>query len=144
MGCAVCRREAPNRVPIATTPKRVDDESRLASLAYVLWPVALYDRIAPRPDASNWYKFHLRQALWFGTVAALAALVAFLWPLVLSLFVSSVVATIWVYVFAMLLDLALFVFWLVHAIRYSQRAASGELFTISKLSRLTGNPPKKQ
>ncbi len=107
-----------------------------------MWPVALYDRIAPRSDVSNWYRFHLRQALWFGTIAALAALVAFLWPLILSVFVSSVIATIWIYVFAMLVDLALFVFWLIVAIRYSQRARNGELFTIPQLARLTGNPTK--
>ena len=55
-----------------------------------------------------------------------------------SLTVGNVTATIWVYVLAMLGDIALFVLWLVLAIRYSQRAARGELFEIPIVSRITG------
>jgi hypothetical protein len=102
--------------------------------------VAIYERIAPRTDASGWYRFHLRQALWFGNIAALAALVALLWPLILSLIVTNVVATIWIYILAMLLDIALFVLWLLLAMRYSRRAAAGALFTVPWLARLTGTP----
>lgn len=141
MGGALRRREAADRSAIETPTDRVSAEQRLAALAYLVWPVAVYDRIAPRPEASNWYRVHLRQALKFGNRAALAALVAFLWPLLLSFFVTSVVATIWIYVIAMLIDIALFVLWLVAAIRYSQRAGRGELFEIPWLSR-TGKPPR--
>lgn len=107
------------------------------------WPVAIYDRLAPRDDASNWYRFHLRQALWFGTITAIAAFVALFWPLLLSLVVASVAATIWMYILAMLIDIALFVLWLVLAMRYSQRASRGELFNVPWLTRITGNPPQK-
>jgi len=55
-----------------------------------------------------------------------------------SLLVGNVTATIWVYILAMLGDIALFVLWLVLAIRYSQRAARGELFEIPIVSRFTG------
>jgi uncharacterized membrane protein len=103
-----------------------------------VWPLAIYARIAPRPDATTWYLYHLRQALWFGNLSALTAFVALVWPLVLSLLVTNVVATIWIYVLAMLADLALFVLWLVLAIRYSQRAARGELFEIPVVSKITG------
>ncbi len=61
-----------------------------------------------------------------------------MWPFVISLLVTNVVATIWIYVFAMLIDIALFVLWLVVAIRYSQRAARGELFEIPVVSKITG------
>ncbi len=103
-----------------------------------MWPLAIYARIAPRPDASSWYHYHLRQALWFGNLSALTALVALVWPLVISLAVTNVVATIWIYVLAMLADIALFVLWLVLAIRYSQQAVRGELFEIPVVSRITG------
>lgn len=103
-----------------------------------MWPLAIYARVAPRPDASNWYRFQLRQALWFGNVAAFTALVALLWPLVFSVLIGNVVATLWMYGLALLADVALFVLWLVLAIRYSQRAARGELFDIPFLARFTG------
>ena len=72
----------------------------------------------------------MRQALRFGNGAALVMLAAFLWPLLLSFVVSSVTATIWLYAFAMILDLALLATWFVLAIRYSRRAAAGELFDV--------------
>ena len=103
-----------------------------------MWPLAIYARIAPRPDATTWYQYHLRQALWFGNLSALTALAALVWPLIISLVVTNVTATIWIYILAMLVDVALFVLWLVLAIRYSQRVARGELFEIPVVSRFTG------
>lgn len=47
------------------------------------------------------------------------------------------------YAFAMLLDATLFVLWLVLAIRYSQRAAHGELFDIPWVARIKGKLPQK-
>jgi hypothetical protein len=94
--------------------------------------------IAPRPDASHWYAYHLRQALWFGLLCGVVGLFAFAWPLAISLFMSSVIGTIAVYVFAMVVDAALFVLWLTLAVRYSQRAGRGELFEIPWVARLTG------
>ncbi len=103
-----------------------------------MWPLAIYARIAPRPDPSTWYQYQLRQALWFGNLSAITAFVALVWPLIITLAVTNVVATIWVYVLAMLIDIALFVLWLVRAINYSQRAARGELFEVPVVSRITG------
>ena len=138
MARSLYRREAPPRREIETQQPRVIAESQVVSAAYLVWPLAIYARIAPRPDATTWYQYHLRQALWFGNLAALTALVALVWPLVISLLVTNVVATIWIYVLAMLIDVALFVLWLVLAIRYSQRAARGELFEVPVVSKITG------
>jgi uncharacterized membrane protein len=138
LGRALSRREASNRTAITTPSDRVAAESRIVSLAYLVWPVAIYDRIAPRAEASQWYRFHLRQALWFGNIAALVALAAFLWPLLLSFAFANPTAIIWLYVLAMLADVALFVLWLVLAIRYSRRASQGELFEIPWVARITG------
>ena len=138
MACALYRRQASDRRPIETLPPRLAAESQVVSAAYFVWPLAIYARIAPRPDATSWFQYHLRQALWFGNVSALTALVALVWPLALSAVVSNVIATIWIYVLAMLVDIALFVLWLVLAIGYSQRAARGELFEIPVVSRFSG------
>lgn len=138
MARALYRRKASARLAIDTPPNRVIAESQLVSLAYIVWPLAIYARMAPGPDATAWARYHLRQALWFGNCSVLVALVAFGWPLLFSLVVSNVMATIWVYVLAMVLDVALFVLWLVLAIRYSQRAVRGELFEIPVVSRFTG------
>ena len=138
MGSALYRRKAPHRFAIASSQEAVAAESRVVALAYFLWPVALYARVEPRPDASQWYRFHLRQALWFGIFSGVIALAAFAWPLILSLIIGGLVATLWIYAIAMLADIALFVLWLVWAMRYSQRAGRGELFEIAWVARLTG------
>ena len=100
--------------------------------------MAVYALIEPRPDASHWYRYHLRQALWFGIMSAAVGIVAFAWPLIPTVFIGSALATIWLYVLAMVIDVALFVLWLTLAIRYSQRAGRGELFEIPWVARLTG------
>jgi len=56
----------------------------------------------------------------------------------LSLLIGGLVATLWIYGIAMAADIALFVLWLVWAMRYSQRAGRGELFEIVWVARLTG------
>jgi len=99
--------------------------------------------VTPRPEASAWYRFHLRQALWFGILSTAIGLAALLWPLVLSLVVGDVVATLWIYGLAILLDLGLFVVWLVLAIRYSRRAARAELFDVPWVARMTGTSVRK-
>ncbi|MDQ2992490.1 MAG: hypothetical protein M3R30_06705 [Candidatus Eremiobacteraeota bacterium] len=96
-------------------------------------------RVAPRDDGSHWYRFHLRQALWFGNLAAIAGLVALLWPLVLASFVADVGATIWIYGLALVIDSAFLVAWIVLAVRYSRRAARGEFFVIPLVARVTGS-----
>ncbi len=79
----------------------------------------------------------MRQALWFGALSALIGLVALLWPLVSSIGIGSIRVTLWIYGFASLLDLALFVLWVVLALRYSQRASRGELFDVPWVARIT-------
>jgi hypothetical protein len=108
------------------------------SLAYIVWPFALYERVASRSGASAWYQFHLRQALWFGGLFAVAGFVALVWPLLASFILTGILTTIVIYVAAMVLDLALFVLWFVLAVRYSRRAADGELFDIPWVARITG------
>lgn len=60
------------------------------------------------------------------------------WPLVFSVVVANVTATLWIYVLAILIDGALFVLWLILALRYSQRAARGESFEIPFIERFVG------
>ena len=85
----------------------------------------------------------MRQALWFGNIAALGALVAFAWPLVASLSIANIGATLWIYGLGLLIDIAYFVLWLLLAMRYSRRAARGELFTIPLVARVTGTWSRK-
>lgn len=112
-------------------------------MAYIVWPLAIYSRFVPRPDSTGWLKFHVNQALWFGNLTVIAALIALSWPLVITALIGNVVATIWLYVLAIVLDGALFVLWLVLALRYSQQAGRGELFDVPYVSRITGTAPKK-
>jgi hypothetical protein len=85
----------------------------------------------------------MRQALGFGMLSSVVGLAALVWPLVLSTLVGNVVATLWIYGLAMLIDLALLVLWIVLALRYSQRAARGELFDVPWVARLTGTSVRK-
>lgn len=144
MGLALPRREAPDRNTLAEPAERAAEEARLVAIAYLVWPLAIYESLAPRSDAPQWYRFHMRQALRFGTVAAGAGAIALAWPLLASFAVTSVALTIWLYVVAMLVDAALFVTWLVLALRYSRRAGEGRLFEIPWLTRLTGATPPKR
>ncbi len=110
----------------------------MVSQAYFAWPIALVERIAPREERSTWYRLQMRQAGWFGAIATLVGLLALSWPLVASFLLPDPRTIVWLYVLAMLLDAALFVLWLVLAIRYSRRAGRGELFEIPLVARLTG------
>ena len=80
----------------------------------------------------------MRQAFTFGGLSFAVGFIALAWPLLLSFVVGSVTATIWMYAFAMLLDVALFGLWVVLALRYARRAGNGELFDIPLVVRLTG------
>ena len=90
-----------------------------------------------------WYRGQMHQARWFGAAALAVAAVALLWPFLLSAVVGNVTAIIAFYIFALLLDLALLVVWLIAALRYSRRAAHGEWFEIPWLRRSRGRsgPP---
>jgi hypothetical protein len=144
LGVALSRREAGNGRTLGPPADRAADEARLVATAYFAWPIAVAERIAPREEASSWYRFQMRQAFWFGNVAALIGSAALLWPLLASFVVTNVTVTIWLYVFAILLDLTFFVAWLVLALRYGRRAGRGELFDVPWLVRLTGASSRKR
>lgn len=113
------------------------------SIAYLAWPVALYECVAPREEASRWYHFHMRQALWFGIISSVVGLGALLWPLVASIFIASAVVTIWLYAVAMAIDVVLLGLWAILSIRYAQRAGAGQLFDVPWVTRLTGVTSRK-
>jgi hypothetical protein len=85
----------------------------------------------------------MRQARWFGALSAVVGFVALLWPLLLSMLVANAMATLWIYGLAIIADLALFVLWIVLAMRYSQRAGNGDLFEIPWVARMTGSAARK-
>jgi len=99
--------------------------------------------MTPRPEASSWFRFHMRQALGFGILSSVVGFAALLWPLLVSLVASNVVATLWIYGIAMLADLVLLAMWVLLAARYSQRAGRGELFEVPWVARLTGTSVRK-
>ena len=86
----------------------------------------------------------MRQAVWFGLESGVIGFVALIWPLLASFLTSDVTAMIWLYAFAMIVDLALFVWWLLLAARYSRRAGNGELFDVPWVVRLTGASSHKR
>ena len=145
MGVALFGCETPDRVQTLTQPPdRASDEARLVAVAYYVWPLALYEAIAPRADASSWYRFQMRQALGFGIIAAVIGFAALLWPLLASFAIADVTLTIWVYGVALLGDAALLAVWIVLAARYSRRAGNGELFDVPWVARLTGSTSHKR
>jgi hypothetical protein len=103
--------------------------------------LAIAERLAPRDDASHWYKFHLRQALWFGSALVGAWFVALVWPLVASSLIDNLTATLWIYGIGLLLDAILLIAGMVAAVRYSRRAGRGAFFVIPWLARVTGSGP---
>lgn len=95
-----------------------------------MWPAALYESYVEREPASSWYRLQIRQALRFGITSAVAGTIALVWPLVLSLIVANLTATIVFYAIAIVLDCMVFGIWLTRALAYSKRAARGETFSI--------------
>ena len=130
---------------IALNTERADAEHRRAAWNYLIWPMAVYEMLAVRETKSNWFQFHTRQALWFGLIAGAAAFVALAWPLVVTAIVAgaapvaggTITATIWIYVLAFLADIAVFAVVLTLALRYSRRAARGEMFEIPLIAAIT-------
>ena len=106
--------------------------------------MAAYEAFVVREQKSHWLQIHIRQALWFGILAGTVALVALVWPLVLTAIVGATAppsaligATIWIYVLAFILDLAVFAIFLILALRYSRRAARGEMFEVPYVAPIT-------
>lgn len=79
-----------------------------------------------------WVRLHARQALVFGLFASLALLVILSFPLiaVMSIPEISTGATIGVYTAGLIVDAIAGSFAVVLAMRFSSRAARGELFAI--------------
>jgi hypothetical protein len=76
-------------------------------------------------------RLHSRQAVVFGALASGAFIVLFSLPLIVSLFVFSSTGTIiTLYAVALSVDVLFGLSILVMAIRYSVRAARGELFDV--------------
>jgi hypothetical protein len=148
LGVALFGRETPHRDTINSSnnlpPDRPIDEARVVSTAYYAWPIAIADRIAPRPESTSWFRFHMHQAFWFGAISFAVGMVALCWPLLASFVVTSVAVTIWLYAVAMLADVGLFVMWLVLAVRYARRSSRGELFDVPWVVRLTGASSRKR
>ncbi|MBV8246585.1 MAG: hypothetical protein JOZ38_11720 [Candidatus Eremiobacteraeota bacterium] len=103
----------------------------------MLWPRSVFELLAVRSSRSDWLELHTRQAFWFGVLGLLAVTLALLWPVLLSVALGSVAATLWIYAIALVQDVGLFVLLLVLAIRYSRRAARGEMFEIPIAGALT-------
>ena len=99
--------------------------------------MAVYELLVVRESKSNWFRFQTRQALWFGIVAGLVEFAALLWPLLLSALFPNVMAIEIVYGLALVVDVVVFAVVLTLAIRYSRRAARGEMFEIPLVTNLT-------
>ncbi|MEO6913587.1 MAG: hypothetical protein ABI182_06150 [Candidatus Baltobacteraceae bacterium] len=135
MVVALSWRQAPGRISL--DDERVAAEHRRAGLGYLAWPVCLYELLVVREGSSSWLVFHARQAFWFGLLTGIAGVLALVWPLVLTSLIANITVTIWVYAFALLIDIMLFVMWLVLAIRCSRQAARGEMFEIPIVAEFT-------
>lgn len=118
------------QVGITEQQDRAQAEQRRASLGYLFWPAALYERYVEREPASSWYRQQIRQALTFGLRSAFWGTLALLWPLVLSLIFGNLTATLVFYAIAMVLDIVLLARWLKRAFTYSKRSARGESFLL--------------
>jgi hypothetical protein len=81
--------------------------------------------------------------LWFGILSTGIGLAALVWPFVLSVLIGNVVATLWIYGVAIVLDIVLLVVWALLAIRYSRAAGRGELFDVPWVARVTGTSVRK-
>ncbi|MBV9272077.1 MAG: hypothetical protein JO165_13365 [Candidatus Eremiobacteraeota bacterium] len=112
-------------------------------MAYLIWPVALYERIVEREPASSWFRFHVAQSLAFGIFVSLIGFAALLWPLIVSLIFPNTVAVLWIYGVALVVDVVLFAVWLFSVVGYSKQAAAGKMFEIPRIApwtrRLAGN-----
>lgn len=120
-------------VTITQQESRADEEQRRAALGYLVWPAALYEQFVEREPASTWYRLQIAQAVRFGIRSTAIGIAALVWPLIVSLLVGSLTFTLVAYVIALVLDAALFVLWLRHALRYSKRAARGETFALESI-----------
>lgn len=119
---------APSNITAEET--RAEAEQRRAAIGYLVWPAALYESYVAREPASSWYRQQIRQAITFGVRAAIWGGVALLWPLILSLLIANITATIVFYGIGVVLDVVLLAVWLKRALSYSKRAARGETFDL--------------
>jgi hypothetical protein len=103
-----------------------------AAMAYIVWPLALFDALRPEREVTAWARLHSRQAVIFGALGTLAYLFLLAIPLlvVIALPGIGVGVVVWVYAVGLLADLigAFTLFGL--ALTYRERALRGELFAI--------------
>ncbi|HTJ27428.1 MAG TPA: hypothetical protein VMA36_14810 [Candidatus Limnocylindria bacterium] len=101
-------------------------------MAYIVWPLALFDAVRPAPEATAWSRLHSRQAFIFGLLGTLAYLFLLAIPLLVVIAVPGIAlgVVVWVYAVGLLADVigAFTLFGL--ALTYRERALRGELFAI--------------
>jgi uncharacterized membrane protein len=107
-----------------------------ASVAYLVWPLALAALLREAPAASRWTRIHTRQALTFGLAASIGYVILLALPLIIVIADASISTgmTEWVYTAGLVADAIVFVILMVLAFSYAARAARGELFTIPLIS----------
>jgi hypothetical protein len=107
-------------------------------MAYIVWPLALFDVLRSLPEATAWSRLHSRQAFVFGLVATIAYVLLLAVPLLVVIAVPGIAlgVVVWVYAVGLLADLigAFTLFGL--AMTYRERAARGELFAIPLITAL--------
>jgi len=97
-----------------------------------VWPLALANIVREGDDDTIWARLHARQAFVLGFIASLTYLVVLAFPLIAVIAVPSIStgATIVVYTFGLVADVIVGIIFLLVGLRYSARAARGELFSI--------------
>jgi hypothetical protein len=114
------------------------EERMLASVAYMLWPLAIPILVdASDIRRSPWLKKHARQAIMLGLGCWSAVFLIFSLPLMLIL--NGTVgyeSTIGLYQVSFLFDIVVFGFAVAISIRAARRAVRGEEFGLSSLFQL--------
>lgn len=120
------------------------EERQRAANAYIFWVLALPELVAAARPSSAWFRAHVRQATMLGLVGTTALIVVLALPAILIGILIALrapigtTATIWIYAFGFLLDIATFVLELALGFALAARAARGERFTIAFLPRAWG------
>jgi hypothetical protein len=107
-------------------------------MAYIVWPLALFDALRPQPDATAWSRIHSRQALFFGALGSLAYLALLAIPLFVVIAAPGIAlgVVVWVYAVGLFADVIAAFALLGLAMRFRERALRGELFAIPLITAL--------
>jgi uncharacterized membrane protein len=122
--------------PSASSERNSAEEHRRAATGYLLWPVAFADFVREGDDGTLWARFHSRQAFVFGALSFVAFLVVLALPLVAVLATPAITTgtTIAIYIAGLIADALAVITITVLTVRFSARAARGELFEIPLVS----------